>query len=162
MLQAKYRGAMKRQVARAIEICLVGSTSSDALVIQEMLASSKVLNNLHVLRTSERALTYLRRDGEFSKSEPVDLILLDLEMADDAGYCLLDTIKRDPQLRPISLAALAGAMDPHAVARARDLHADYLIEKPLDWQGLHDLVHSISQWWFCVVDIGPQANAVAG
>ncbi len=153
---------MKRYGARAIEICLVGSTSSDALVTQEMLASAKVLNNLHVLSTGERALAYLRRDGEFSKSDPVDLILLDLEMADDAGYRLLETLKRDPQLRSTSLAALVSAMDPDAVTRARDLHADYLIEKPLDWQGLHDVVHSISQWWLCVVDIGPQANTVAG
>ncbi|HEX4378299.1 MAG TPA: response regulator [Steroidobacteraceae bacterium] len=153
---------MKRYGARAIEICLVGSTASDALVTQEMLASSKVLNNLHVLPTGERALSYLRRDGEFTKAEPVDLILLDLEMADDAGYRLLETIKRDPQLRTILLAAMVSAMDPDPVARARDLHADYLIEKPLDWEELYDVVRSIGHWWLCVVDIGQQTSAVAG
>jgi response regulator RpfG family c-di-GMP phosphodiesterase len=152
---------MKRYGARAIEICLIGGTSSDTLVAQEMLATSKLLNNLHILSTYDRALAYLRRDDEYAKAEPIDLILLDLEMPDDVGYRLLETIKRDPQLRGMPLAALVSAMDAEAVQRARDMHADYLVEKPLDWQELYDVVRSISEWWLCVVDIGQQVGAAS-
>jgi response regulator RpfG family c-di-GMP phosphodiesterase len=162
LLHDAVSGSMKRYGARAIEICMIGGTESDALVAKEMLAASKVLNNLHILSSCERALDYLRRDGDYVKTDPVDLILLDVEMPDDAGYGLLETIKRDPQLRSIALAALVSAMDGDAITRAREMHAEYLIEKPLDWEELYNVVRSVSEWWLCVVDIGQQANIVSG
>jgi two-component system response regulator len=153
---------MKRFGARAIEICLIGSSPSEALVTREMLATSKVLNNLHTLESQERALHYLHGEGEFARAEPVDLILLDLEMPDEAGYRVLDCIKRDPKLQTRPLAALVGAMNEAALERARSMRVNFLIEKPLDWPKLHDVIHATDGWWLCLVDIGSESSRLHG
>jgi chemotaxis family two-component system response regulator Rcp1 len=151
---------MKRYSTRAIEICLIGSSQSDVFAAQETLASSKLLNNLHVLDTSEHALRYLRREQEFADAPPTDLILLDLES--EQGYRLLETIKGDPKLRATALAALIGTVTAGAIETANRSKADFLVEKPLDWLELYDIVRATVSWWLCVVDIGQPTATLNG
>src|SRR5215212_7722915 len=63
--------------------------------------------------------------------QPVDLILLDLQIPIKDGYAILDRIRATPQLRYTRVVALTANVMPEDLARARAADFDGLIGKPL-------------------------------
>jgi CheY-like chemotaxis protein len=64
------------RTAGPVEILLVEDNAGDARLTREALKSGQVWNHLNVVRDGVEALSYLRREGEFSGAARPDLILL--------------------------------------------------------------------------------------
>jgi two-component system cell cycle response regulator DivK len=63
--------------------------------------------------------------------QPVDLILLDLQIPIEDGYAILDRIRATPQLRDTRVVALTANVMPDELAQARAAGFDGLIGKPI-------------------------------
>jgi two-component system, cell cycle response regulator DivK len=63
--------------------------------------------------------------------QPVDLILLDLQIPIENGYVILDRIRATPQLRYTRVVALTATVMPDDLAQARAAGFDGLIGKPI-------------------------------
>lgn len=141
----------ERPEGQPIEILLVEDDPGDALITQEALEHSKVLNNLRVLANGEEAISYLRRTGEHADAVRPDLILLDLNLPRVDGREVLAEIKADPALRRIPVVVLTTSAAEEDILRSYDLHANAYVTKPVDFERFVEVVRKVDDFFFTVV-----------
>jgi len=141
----------ERTEGSPIEILLVEDDPGDALITQEALEHSKVLNNLRVLANGEEAISYLRRTGEYADAVRPDLILLDLNLPRVDGREVLAEIKADPALRRIPVVVLTTSAAEEDILRSYDLHANAYVTKPVDFERFVEVVRKVDDFFFTVV-----------
>jgi len=66
-----------------IEILMVEDNPGDVRLTQEALRDGKILNNLHVAADGAAAIDFPYRKGEYAPAPRPDLILLDLNLAQE-------------------------------------------------------------------------------
>jgi DNA-binding response OmpR family regulator len=69
---------------------------------------------------------------ELLRSEPFDVVLLDLLMPEPDGYAVLAQIKADQRLAAVPVIVISGVDDTADVARCLALGADDYLPKPID------------------------------
>jgi CheY-like chemotaxis protein len=134
-----------------IEILMVEDNEGDVFMTTQALRSAKVANNLSVVRDGVEAMDFLQRRGAFAAAPRPDLVLLDLNLPRRDGRQVLAEMKADPLLRSIPVVILTGSKAEDDVARMYDLHANCYIVKPVDFDGLLNIVQSIEGFWLSVV-----------
>lgn len=143
--------------ARLIEVLLVEDSDSDAMLTQEALKDAKLANNLHRVETGEQALDFLRKRGEYTEAPMPDLILLDLNLPGINGQEVLEVIKTDNQLKTIPVVILTTSKSEEDIVRAYGMNANCYVTKPVGFDELARVVHSIEEFWFGVVAL-PHRN----
>jgi CheY-like chemotaxis protein len=138
---------------RPIEILLIEDNPGDVELTQEALQDAKVRNNLSVVGDGERALAYLRRQGEYATADRPDLILLDLNLPRKDGREVLAEIKRDPALKRIPVVILTISEAEQDIIRSYDLNANCYVTKPLDLDQFLHVVRSIEDFWLVIVKL---------
>lgn len=73
-----------------------------------------------------------RRGLELLRSEPFDVVLLDIVMPEVDGYQVLDQVKADPKLRHIPVIVITSVDDVGSAVRCIEMGADDLLTKPFD------------------------------
>ena len=138
------------------EIFLVEDNSGDILLTREALKASRPWNHLNVVRDGVEALSYLRREGEFSGSVRPDLILLDLNLPRKDGREVLAEIKNDEDLKRIPVVVLTISEADEDILKAYGEHANCCITKPVDLHKFITVVNSIEAFWFAIVRLPPK------
>lgn len=146
--------------APAIQILMVEDNDGDVFLTTEALKEAKVANSLHAVHDGVEALEFLRRQGKYGAAPRPDLILLDLNLPRKDGRELLAEIKLDGELRTIPVVVLTSSSAESDVVRSYDLHANCYIVKPLDFNGLMEVVRSIEDFWLSVVRLPPNGDGV--
>ncbi len=118
----------------------------------------RLANDLRIVEDGEELMDYLHQRGRFSDPETAPhpgLILLDLNMPRKDGREALQEIKADHRLRRIPVVVLTSSKAEEDVLRSYDLGANSFITKPVTFEGLVDVVKTLSQYWFEVVQLPP-------
>ena len=91
--------------------------------------------------------------GQVTSRIPVhpDLILLDLNMPRMDGRQFLARMKADDALMDIVVVILTTSVSDRDLVQTFDLHPDAYLNKPVDFDGLIQVVQSIWDFWFMVV-----------
>jgi len=139
------------ETADPVEILLAEDNPGDVRLTEKAFEEGKVLNNFHVVNDGVEALQYLRQDGEYADAEPVDLLLLDLNMPRKGGQEVLEEMQADPELRRIPVVVLTSSGAEEDIAKSYDLNANAYLTKPVDFDGLLDVVERIEEFWLTVV-----------
>ena len=143
---------------RPVEILLVEDNPGDIILIQEVLANSKIINNLHITMDGVEALAFLRREGYYANKPCPDLILLDLNLPRKTGHEVLAEIKNDDSLRRIPVVILTISNDDKDILKVYDLHANCYVTKPVQLNQFVDIVKSIENFWFAIVTLPPNGD----
>jgi|TARA_Y100001970_G_scaffold61257_1_gene78232 CheY-like chemotaxis protein len=128
----------------------------DRLLALDALKEGRVLNNLYCVEDGIELLEYLRREGKFADpatSPRPSLILLDLNMPRMDGREALQHIKADPNLRSIPVVILTTSKEEEDMIRGYDLGAASYITKPVNFEGLVDLMRAIGRYWIEFVEL---------
>ncbi len=141
-----------------IEILLVEDNEGDARLAIEALKEGKVCNNLHHVKDGVEALAFLNRQREYADAALPDLILLDLNLPRKDGREVLAEIKEDPNLRHILVVVLTTSQAEQDLVETYDLHANALVNKPLDLERFIEVVQAIEEFWFTIVKLPPRSN----
>ncbi len=142
---------MVPELVKPIEILLVEDNPGDVRLTKEALKEAKVINNLTVLKDGEEALTYLRRQGPYTKAKRPHLILLDLNLPRKDGREVLAQIKAEESLKRIPVVVLTTSQDEQDVLKSYNLHANCYITKPVDLDQFIKVVRSIEDFWLGIV-----------
>jgi CheY-like chemotaxis protein len=67
-------------------------------------------------------------------SQPVDVVLADVDLPEVDGYSLAAHMRRVPRLKGVPVLLLAGAFEPVDQAKAREVGSDGVITKPFEPQ----------------------------
>ena len=86
-------------------------------------------------RMGQRAMAFLKREGEHANAPRPDLILLDLNLPKKDGREVLEEIKESPTLKSIPVVILTTSASEADILRSYRLHANCYITKPVDLDG---------------------------
>lgn len=138
---------------RLLKILLVEDSRSDAVLIQDTLSDSKVLNELHLVRDGVEATDFLYQRGKYSEAPRPDLILLDLNLPKKNGQELLAEIKADANLSTIPIVILTTSSHEADILRSYELHANCYLVKPVELDQFIEVVKSIEHFWLALVEL---------
>ncbi len=134
-----------------VQILLVEDSPGDIRLTREVLRDAKIANELHIVGDGERAMAFLRREGEYGGMQRPDLILLDLNLPRKDGREVLAELKEDPELHLIPVIVLTTSAAEQDVLRSYDLKAACYITKPIDLDEFISVVRSIESFWLSTV-----------
>ena len=142
--------------ARPIVILLADDDEEDRMLASHALETSRVVNDLRFVEDGEELLDYLYHRGRYSgdgASPTPGLILLDLNMPKLDGREALEQIKKDPALCGIPVIVMTTSQAEEDIYRSYDLGANSFISKPVTFDGLVDVIRSLGQYWFQIVQL---------
>jgi CheY-like chemotaxis protein len=131
------------------------------LLARRALHQSNAGGDVRFVEDGEELLDYLRRTGRYTDpavSPRPGVILLDLNMPRKDGREALREIKQDPALRTIPVVVLTTSNAVEDILGSYELGANSYIRKPLDMQGLIDVMTTIGHYWFDIVQLPPGAT----
>jgi two-component system, chemotaxis family, response regulator Rcp1 len=134
-----------------VQILLVEDSPGDIRLTREVLRDAKIANELHIVGDGERAMAFLRREGEYAGMQRPDLILLDLNLPRKDGREVLAELNEDPDLHLIPVIVLTTSAAEQDVLRSYDLKAACYITKPIDLDEFISVVRSIESFWLSIV-----------
>ena len=72
-----------------VKILLIEDSDGDILLITQALKKAQVTNGITVIKDGDKALQYLRKEGEYQDVEKPDLILLEINLTRNYGIKVL-------------------------------------------------------------------------
>lgn len=125
---------------------------------REAMEESGLVNLLHFVHDGEELMSYLYHRAPYDDYEryPVPgLILLDLNMPKKDGREALREIKQDPQLRRIPIIVLTTSKAEEDILKTYHLGVSSFITKPVTFEGLVNVMKTLSIYWFEIVELPP-------
>jgi CheY-like chemotaxis protein len=80
---------------------------------------------------------------KIARSEPFDLIVLDIKMPHLDGYDTAKRLRQIPELKAVSILAATAYADPRAREKCLASGCDSYISKPFDHVGLGDAINKL-------------------
>lgn len=144
------------QSEEIVEILMADDDPVDRLLAERALHEYRLKNGIRFVEDGEELMDYLYHRGKYAApgSSPVPgLILLDLNMPRKDGREALAEIKRDPVLHSIPVVILTTSKAEEDIVRAYDLGVNSYITKPVTFQGLAEIMKTLSIYWFEIVKL---------
>ncbi len=125
-----------------MRILVVDDSAEDIQLLEEAIQEYGLDVELESASDGEQALRRLRN------GQPLpDLVLLDLNMPRRSGREVLAELKQDAGLRALPVIIFSTSSSPFDVEDCYDRHANSYLVKPLDFDGLSDVVHALDAFW---------------
>ena len=144
------------QSEEIVEILMADDDPDDRLLAERALHEYRLKNGIRFVEDGEELMDYLYRRGKYSApgaAPTPGLILLDLNMPRKDGREALAEIKRDPVLHKIPVVVLTTSKAEEDIVRAYDLGVNSYITKPVSFQGLAEVMKTLSIYWFEIVKL---------
>lgn len=138
-------------VARVIDVLLVEDSPSDAAMTVSALREGRVVNEVYVVDDGEKAMAFLRQEGQFTRAPRPDLVLLDLNLPRKDGREVLAEVKSDPALRSIPVVVLTTSAAEADVLRSYELYANSYVTKPVGLDSFLRAIRGIEDFWLQLV-----------
>ena len=106
--------------------------------------------DVHITNNGVDGIAYLGAKAPFEdrSAHPLpDLVILDLYMPELDGFEVLRWLRENQSPPPYPIVVLTGSLKPEDDARARDLGAVSVHQKPTDLHGLGEIVREIVEEW---------------
>ena len=138
---------------KPIDILLVEDNPADVRLTQEAFKTTRIRNQIHVVRDGAEAMAFLEQTGRYANSPRPDMILLDLNLPKKDGREVLAQIKHEPEFKRIPVVILTTSNEEEDIAHTYDHHANCFITKPADLDQFLNVVKSIEIFWLSVVQL---------
>jgi CheY-like chemotaxis protein len=130
--------------------------ADDRLLVKDAFEECQWNADLRFVENGEELLDYLLRQGKYKRVEESPrprLILLDLNMPKKDGREVLRDIRAHAELRRIPVVVLTTSKADTDIERTYELGANSYIAKPVQFDGLVNLMRMISEYWFKTVEL---------
>jgi CheY-like chemotaxis protein len=146
---------MQRDTSYSITILMADDDADDRLLAADAMKESRLGNDFRCVEDGQELMDYLTHAGKYAGGDAPrpGLILLDLNMPRKDGRQALKEIKSNPELRQIPVVILTTSSTEEDVARSYDLGANSFITKPVTFDRLVEIVRSLGNYWFRIVEL---------
>jgi CheY-like chemotaxis protein len=130
--------------------------ADDRLLVKDAVEECQWNADLRFVENGEELLDYLLRQGKYGEAERAPrpgLILLDLNMPKKDGREVLQDIRAHADLRRIPVVVLTTSKADTDIERIYELGANSFICKPVQFDGLVNVMLMLSQYWFKTVEL---------
>ncbi|MGB3510768.1 MAG: response regulator [Microcoleaceae cyanobacterium] len=135
---------------RVINILLVEDDEVDVMNVKRAFKKNNITNPLYEAANGLEALAMLRNQ-EDSKPFVIPterrLILLDLNMPKMSGLEFLQTLRNDPQLKPIPVIVLTTSDEDRDRIEAYNLNVAGYILKPVTFSKFAEVMITLNKYW---------------
>jgi CheY-like chemotaxis protein len=141
---------------KTVSILVADDDADDRMMIREALEENRLANDLRFVEDGEELMDYLLRRGKYedpANSPRPGIILLDLNMPKKDGREALKEIKSDPALREIPIVVLTTSKAQEDICRTYDLGVNSFVTKPVTFEELVAVTHSLGKYWFEIVEL---------
>ena len=146
---------MLRDTSDSITILMADDDADDRMMAQDAMRENRLENSFRCVEDGQELMDYLTRTGKYAEEHAPrpGLILLDLNMPRKDGRQALREIKGDPELRRIPVVILTTSKTEEDVLRSYDLGANSFITKPVTFDRLVEIVRTLGNYWFKIVEL---------
>ena len=137
-------------------IVMAEDDADDRLLVKDALKECEWDADIRFVENGEELLEYLLRRGRYRQAERAPrpgVILLDLNMPRKDGREVLRDIRARPELRRIPVIVLTTSKADTDIERMYELGANSFITKPVQFDGLVNLMRMLSVYWFKTVEL---------
>ncbi|MBE2219161.1 MAG: response regulator [Ignavibacteria bacterium] len=135
-------------IPKTLQVLLVEDNEGDVRLVKEAFNESKIDKVFSVAKDGEEALNYLYRRGKYAESVRPDIILLDINLPKKNGFEVLESIKKDDDLKRIPVIMLSSSSSEDHISKSYDLNANCYVTKPVDFDEYTQTVKTIEDFWF--------------
>lgn len=131
-------------------ILLIDDSADDRDLLQLAFRAVKVTNPILSVKSGNEAIAYLYGAGKFANRAEYPypaFILTDLKMSDGDGFCVLETLKKNPEWAGIPIVVMSDSIDLDDVQRAYVLGASSYFVKPSGFDALKQLMQTLHNYW---------------
>ena len=125
--------------SKPLKILLADDDSDDCHFFKKALEDLLLPTQLTIVEDGEQLMNYLYRNY---KNLP-DILFLDLSMPRKSGLECLSEIKRDEQLKDLSLVMLSTSNSKETISNVFRIGARVYIHKPGDFAQLKQVIHHV-------------------
>lgn len=143
---------------KSVDILLVEDNPADIRLTQEAFKTTRIPNQLHIVRDGAEAMAYLEQTGRFANVPRPDMILLDLNLPKKDGREVLALIKQSPEYKQIPVVILTTSREEEDITHTYNHHANCFITKPAGLDEFLEVVKSIETFWLSVVQLPHHTN----
>jgi two-component system response regulator len=129
------------------EILMVDDNPADIDLTSEVLAQSEKHFHVNAVNDGVEAISFLRRQGKYSKAPVPDLVVLDLNLPRKDGCEVLSSIKADPALARIPVVIFTTSQASSDISRSYKLGANCYLKKPGNLPEFVAVVRSMAEFW---------------
>jgi len=129
------------------QVLLVDDNPADVDLTSEALGRSKQAVRLNAVSDGVRAISFLRRQGEYAEVPSPDLIVLDLNLPRKDGREVLLEVKSDPGLARIPVVVFTTSQASSDINRSYELGANCYLRKPGNLPEFMAQVQSMADFW---------------
>lgn len=143
-------------MAEQYPILLVEDSEDDQTLIRRAFAKAKLSNPLHIVDDGDKAVAYLSGNGIYAdrNAHPLPtIILLDLKLPRRSGHEVLAWLRAQPSLPKIPVVVLTSSAETADVKRAYDLGANSYLVKPVEFDGLIEMVRNLGVYWLVMNEL---------
>ncbi len=140
---------------KPLVILMADDDADDRLLAQDAANECRLSAELRFVEDGEELLEYLRQSGKYAGGDAPSpgLILLDLNMPRKDGREALREIKSDPALRRIPVVVLTTSKADTDIGKIYELGANSFIAKPVSFDALVNVMKTLANYWFGVVEL---------
>lgn len=138
---------------RPLQMLLVEDNPADVDLFLECLDEHHLdnLGNVHVVENGVDAISFLRKEGDYSDSPNIDLVFLDLNLPLKKGAEVLAEMKSDNKLRRTPVIVLTSSVAEEDILRTYDLNASAYLQKPRTLVGFESVTSAVVSFWLKLV-----------
>lgn len=142
-------------------VLLVEDNPDDEELTRVAFESSRLLNELVVVRDGAEALDFLFIQGSHANRDPEitpQVILLDLKLPKVSGLDVLRSIRSDPRTRMIPVVVLTSSKEEEDIVRSYELGANAYVRKPVDFAEFSEAASQLGVFWLLLNQPAPTAS----
>jgi CheY-like chemotaxis protein len=130
-----------------VNILLVEDDEVDVMNVQRAFKKNNITNPLHIANNGLEALQKLKSHGAEAITPRPGIILLDINMPKMGGIEFLQELRKDPDLKSLSVFVMTTSNEESDKIAAYDLNVAGYILKPLSFESFVSAVSVLSHYW---------------
>lgn len=146
---------------KEVVILIADDDADDRLMAKEALEESRLANEMRFVVDGEELMDYLHCRGKYTAEGSAPrpgIILLDLNMPKMDGREALAEIKSNPDFKQIPVIVLTTSQAEEDIFRTYDLGVNSFITKPVSFEALVEVMRTLTNYWFEIVELPPDVN----